>query len=120
MFCNVGFAEIFEYICKNDKNFQKIYKIDTVKKTIKHLTSYDFDREVKYEMNKYVLITHWSDDFINWSYVSSANTPGFHTLSLKDGITISSAHYISGDMPLGGDQETDKYVYSQIYKCYRK
>ena len=56
LWCNTGFAEKFTWSCLNKDKFQMTIKIDTFRKKIEHISSYDFATKIKHNVNKYYKI----------------------------------------------------------------
>ena len=47
-----AYSKVFTWTClgTKTKDFQKVYEINDVRKTVKHLTSYDFNTKMKYDL----------------------------------------------------------------------
>ena len=107
---NHGYAEKFIYVCesispKGYEGFQRTYSIDTNRKKIKHISS--FDTKSKQAYNEFA-ISHKIDD--------AGKTSSYDTFSFVNDKLIVSAHYMNGDMPISEDQ-IEKYFFNQLYVC---
>ena len=69
LWCNVGFAEKFIWSCLDKGKFQIIIKIDTFKKEIEHISSYDFDTKIKHNVNEYYKIVDWDSKKGVWASI---------------------------------------------------
>ena len=82
LWCNVGFTETFTWSCLNNDKFQMNIKIDTSKKKIKHISSYDFVTKIKHKVNKYYKIVDWDSN--NGVYASIMYSKDYSNLSFFD------------------------------------
>ena len=65
---NYGFAEKFIYVCesispKGYEGFQRTYSIDTNRKKIKHISSFDTKSKQAYNVDRFINIINWSNEF---------------------------------------------------------
>lgn len=122
MWCNVGFAEKFIYVCESKspegyEGFQRVYSIDTNRKEIKHVSSYDTNTKKAYNVEEIENIIYWSKELaISINIDSGDNTVNYETYSFAKNKLIVSAHYPNGDMILSTN-EIDKYFFNQLYDC---
>lgn len=82
LWCNVGVAETFMWSCLNNDKFQMNIEIDTSKKKIKHISSYDFATKTQHKVNKYFIIVDW--DFNNGVYAAIMYSKDYSSLSFFD------------------------------------
>ena len=122
MWCNVGFAEKFIYVCESKspegyEGFQRVYSIDTNRKEIKHVSSYDTNTKKAYNVGEIENIIYWSKELaISINIDNGDNTVNYETYSFAKNKLIVSAHYPNGDMILSTN-EIDKYFFNQLYDC---
>tara|TARA_B100000767_G_scaffold142653_1_gene134776 strand:- start:630 stop:1007 length:378 start_codon:yes stop_codon:yes gene_type:complete len=122
MWSNVGFAQKFIYVCeskspKGYEGFQRIYSIDTNRKEIKHISSYDTNTKKAYNVDKFENIIYWSKDLaISYDINIGDNSANYETYSFIKNKLIVSAHFPKGDM-VASDDPIDKYFFNQLYDC---
>ena len=122
MWCNVGFAEKFIYVCERKspegyEGFQRVYSIDTNRKEIKHVSSYDTNTKKAYNVEEIENIIYWSKELaISINIDNGDNTINYETYSFAKNKLIVSAHYPNGDM-IASTNEIDKYFFNQLYDC---
>ena len=122
MWCNVGFAEKFIYVCESKspegyEGFQRIYSIDTNRKKIKHISSYDTNTKIAYNVDEFENIIYWSKELaISYNIDKGDNTANYETYSFIKNKLIVSAHYPNGDMVVSTGP-IDKYFFNQLYDC---
>ena len=64
MCSSISHARVFNYTClmTESKNFQMVYQINDVRKTIKLLTSFDFKNKKKFEVFKNLTVIRFNKD----------------------------------------------------------
>ena len=119
---NHGYAEKFIYVCesispKGYEGFQRTYSIDTNRKKIKHISSFDTKSKQAYNVDRFINIINWSNEFaISHKIDDVDKTSSYDTFSFVNDKLIVSAHYMNGDMPISEDQ-IEKYFFNQLYVC---
>ena len=65
-----AYGKVFTWTCLRmpAKDFQLVFEINDVRKTIKHLTSYNFSTKNKFDVNKYDNVIKFEKDFAWSSY----------------------------------------------------
>jgi len=105
-FSSNSFAKTFLYTCVSDKQFMMLYKIDTSKKTVFHISSMTTDGQQKFQVNKYEKVLRWVNNEISLYNTYTSNL-SYRTIFLDKDIILSTAHY------------TDGNVFQQKFKCNR-
>ena len=122
IYSNHAYAEKFIYVCesispKGYEGFQRTYSIDTNRKKIKHISSFDTKSKQAYNVDRFINIINWSNEFaISHKIDDAGKTSSYDTFSFVNDKLIVSAHYMNGDMPISEDQ-IEKYYFNQLYDC---
>ena len=79
-----AYSKVFTWTClgTKTKDFQKVYEINDVRKTVKHLTSYDFNTKMKYNVYQILNILKFEKGEI-WSVFESKNYMTFMYFDLN-------------------------------------
>lgn len=124
IYSNHAYAEKFIYVCesispKGYEGFQRTYSIDTNRKKIKHISSFDTKSKQAYNVDRFINIINWSNEFAISHKIDDADkTSSYDTFSFVNDKLIVSAHYMNGDMPISEDQ-IEKYYFNQLYDCIK-
>ena len=79
-----AYSKVFTWTClgTKTKDFQKVYEINDVRKTVNHLTSYDFNTKMKYDVYQKLKIIKFEKDEI-WSVFEFKNYMTFMYFDLN-------------------------------------
>jgi len=106
-----AYSKIFTWTCLKmpSKDFQIVFEINDKKKSIKHLSSYNYETKKKFEANKYNKILKFEKDFA-WSYYDIAGDFGVRYNDFKNNKILQST--ISPNNP-------KDFIYQSIdYECF--
>ena len=87
-----AYSKVFTWTCLGmpAKDFQLVFEINDVRKTIKHLTSYDFNTKKKYNVNKYQNVLKFEKDFAWTSYNMASGDAGIRYYDFKNNKILQS------------------------------
>ena len=106
-----AYSKVFTWTClgTETKDFQKVYEINDVRKTVKHLTSYDFKTKKKYDVNQKLNIMRFDKDEI-WSVHEMKNYMTFMYFDLNKNIILQTS--IQPSQP-------EDWIYQNInFECF--
>ena len=84
---------------------------------IKHISSYDTNTKIAYNVDEFENIIYWSKELaISYNIDKGDNTANYETYSFIKNKLIVSAHYPNGDMVVSTGP-IDKYFFNQLYDC---
>ena len=88
-----AYSKMFTWTCLKtpSKDFQKVYEINDIRKTVKHLTSYDFQNKKRYEVNKFMQILKFEKNHVWASYgIDNWEDAGIAYMDLKNNRILQS------------------------------
>ena len=83
-----------------------LYKVDTSKKTVFHISSMTTDGKQKFQVNKYEKVLRWVNNEISIYHVYESNL-SYRTIFLDKDIMLNTGHYSGGG------------VHQQKFNCNR-
>ena len=99
------------------KVFNALIQQIQIEKKIKHISSFDTKSKQAYNVDRFINIINWSNEFAISHKIDDADkTSSYDTFSFVNDKLIVSAHYMNGDMPISED-EIEKYYFNQLYDC---
>ena len=107
-----AYSKIYTWTClKNpSKDFQMVFEINDIRKTIKHLTSYDYNTKKKYDVNKYQKVLKFEKDYAWSSYMTQGGDGGLKFNDFKNNKILQSTIIPSNP---------DGYIYQNLeYDCF--
>ena len=112
LWCNTSFAEKFTWSCLNKDKFQMTIKIDTFRKKIEHISSYDFATKIKHNVNKYYKIVDWDSKKGVWASIMYEKD--YSNLSFFD--FKNNKIYLTG---IHSESTPDTSNIKMEYDCYK-
>ena len=107
-----AYSKVFTWTClmMPSKDFQQVLEIDDTRKTIKHLSSYDYNNKKKYELKKYHTILKFEKNFAWSSVITSGGDGGIKYHDFKNNKMLQST--ILPNNP-------DSLIYQSLnYECF--
>ncbi len=109
---NNAYSKVYTWTClmMPSKDFQMIFQINDARKTIKHLSSYDFNTKKKYDVNKYHNVLKFEKDFAWSTYFTNNENAGLRYNDFKNNRIMQSTILPSN---------LKDYIYQDIeYDCF--
>ena len=87
-----AYSKVFTWTCLKmpAKDFQLVFEVNDVRKTIKHLTSYSYNTKKKFDVNKYHNVLKFEKDFAWSSYIMTGGDAGIRYNDFKNNKILQS------------------------------